>query len=180
MLRTCIIITAMKIIFSFISIFLIFAVVRGQKVEHLDTEWPPAYKWKAVRNQEDSGKILIMIIPGEETTQNLTIFGSITAFKGANFSSVNEVIESYKSRMDSGSVLTVVDAPGKGKFRWILFKVETPVTRKYPEPESDLYYVVQGEFALYENFVGIRQPNLTVDFIKRWVKIFRRSKLVME
>ncbi len=67
-----------------------------------------------------------MIIPGEETTQNLTIFGSYYSItKGANFSIAGrngQVIESYKSRMDSGSVLTVVDAPGKVNSDGSLFK----------------------------------------------------------
>jgi hypothetical protein len=54
------------------------------------------------------------------------------------------------------------------------------VTNKYPEPESDLYYVIQGEYGLYENYVAVKRPKLDDEFVSKWSDIFKTSELKIE
>jgi hypothetical protein len=148
--------------------------------ERVETEWPEEYNWQVAGRLNSGNKQTIYIIPGNETPGTASIIGSIVAFKGLRYSSINEIIIHYKQQLDSGSTLTLVTMQDSARPLWVIFKVETPATTKYPEPESDLYYVIQGEYALFEDHVAIKQPNLSQEFINKWSKIFKNSRLVKE
>jgi hypothetical protein len=95
-------------------------------------------------------------------------------------STLNDLISFYKSGMDTGSTLTVIEKSDSLPNFWVIFEVETPKTDKYPEPESDLYYVVQGDYAVFENHVAIRKPTLSEDFVLKWSKIFKYGTLAKD
>ena len=148
--------------------------------EHVETDWPKEYKWKVAGHQNKGNVETIYIIPGNETPKTASILGSIEAFKGLRYSSIHDIITDYQKHLDTGSTLTMVTMQDSAGPMWVIFKVETPVTLKYPEPESDLYYVLQGEYALYEDHVAIKQPNLSPEFVDKWSKIFKTSRLVKQ
>jgi hypothetical protein len=122
----------------------------------------------------------MVIIPGNETTKTVSIIGTMDATFGVDSAGIAEVIDEYKNALDTGSVLTVLEKQTGKKPEWVLFKIETPVTKKYKEPESDLYYVTQGQYALYTTWVAIKKETLSKDFVAKWSKIFKQSKLVIE
>jgi hypothetical protein len=130
-----------------------------------------------VQQSNKNGVSEIVIIPGSETLKKASIVGVMEAKSGLKFASTDSIIAYYKSGLDEGSVLTVVDQSRDSTNLWALFKVETPKTAKYPEPESDLYYVAQGDYALFDMHVAIKQPSLSADFLKKWAPIFKESKL---
>ena len=166
-----------KALFLFFSILMVFSSKAQLKMEHLTTDWPPEYKWQIIKRQNSGSKQSITIIPGYQISSNATIIGNIVAYRGMHYASLDSLMVHYKSVLDTGSVLTVIERGDKDLNPWILFKVETPKTDKYPEPESDLYYDVQGEYALFENYVAIKEPNLSSDFVKKWSTIFKNSKI---
>ena len=164
-------------------IYLIIATraARGQqKVEGLHVDWPADYKWKVIDQQDKNGIQLMRIIPGNDTKANPSIIGAIAAYSGVKFSNTDEMIQHYQSGLDTGTTLTVMEKNNTTKNIWVLFKVETPVTKKYPEPESDLYYVIQGEYALYENNVAIKSPSLSKEFVEKWTGIFKTARITFE
>ena len=168
----------MILVFLFTSVV---SCLQAQRpTEHLETDWPQENNWQVAGRQNSGNRETIFIIPGNETIKTATIIGSIVAFKGLRYSSVNEIIARYKKQLDTGSTLTVVTMWDSAAPVWVIFKVETPATTKYPEPESDLYYVIQGDFALFEDHVAVKQPNLSAEFIDKWSKIFARSRLVKD
>lgn len=153
----------------------------GQKKgEQLEVEWPIEYNWKVVQNTNDESTRQVMIIPGNEKLQKATIIGSIKAYLRISAITVDSIILWYRSQLDSGSKLTVIDRNDTTRAPWVIFKVETPITPKYPIPESDLYYVRQGQFALFENYVAIRRPSFDEEFLNKWVKILKTAELVMK
>jgi len=166
----------LPIVFSILVFF-----VSGQsKEENLSMQWPIEYNWKVVSQVNDSTKTSTMIIPGKDKIETASIIGSVAAYIGIKYPNMDEIIKHYKEALDSGSVLTEVERNSKAKYSWVMFKVETPVTTKYSEPESDLYYIVQGRYALYENYVAIKKPNLSADFIAEWMKVFKTAKITLE
>jgi hypothetical protein len=151
--------------------------IAQRKQEGLGTNWPPEYKWQVVQQIDNEKLRQITIIPGGESPKTATIMGVIAGYKNVHFSAVDSIIANFQSRVDTGSSLTVLDRSNDTAMLWTLFKVETPKTEKYPEPESDLYYVVQGDYALYVTYVAIKEPLLTAQFVARWSAIFQNSKL---
>jgi hypothetical protein len=159
---------------SFFLFFLCALSCAGQKnIESLNTEWPPEYKWKVVKRTGDQ----MFIIPGRERINRATIIGILSAMKGIKLPSVDSIISFYRSGLDTGSTLTVLDQSHDSTLLWVLFKVETPKTEKYPEPESDLYYAAQGDYALYDTHVAIKASTLAQAFIDKWSIILKGSKI---
>jgi hypothetical protein len=169
---------------AFFTIFFVcsasISVLSQGKTEFIHIGWPEEYHWKVIQKNEDDEKLTSFIIPGKETPTTASILGSLTAYKGAKYSGLADIISNYRSRIDTGSMLTVVEKDSTGPNPWVIFKVETPANSKYPEPESDLYYVVQGKFALYENYVAVKKPSLGPDFVKEWVAVFKTAEVRIE
>jgi len=164
----------------FILLLLRLAAIGQGRMEHIVIDWPGEYNWKIVKQKHDENTQTSMIIPGNDSISNPSIIGSLTVYRGAKFSTLENIISNYKTRLDSGSTLTLLERSLKIKYPWVIFKVETPPTTKYPEPESDLYYVVQGRFGVYENFVGIKAATLSDEFVKKWTAVFMTSQITTE
>jgi len=162
-----------------------------RKQEEITIMWPSEYNWKVVQRTKTSEKGEVIIIPGNEKPQTASIIGTIRGYFNVYPGSLDSIIAMYRSQIDSGTVLTVLErgdsvewngGPEQGdstERRWVIFKTETPVTNKYPIAESDLYYVQQGEYALYENYVAIKKPLLDPEFTERWVKVFKTAKIMI-
>jgi hypothetical protein len=183
-----------KLLTSFVISTLLFGIADAQqkkKHEEIMIEWPSEYNWKVIQRTNTSGKAQVMIIPGNENPQTASIIGTIAGYFSVDAGSPDSVIAMYRSLIDSGTVLTVLERGDSVEMRggpkqadskercWVIFKTETSVTNKYPIAESDLYYVRQGEYALYENYVAIKKPSLDAEFTERWVKVFKTAKIII-
>lgn len=166
-----------RIIFLLYGILLSATAEAQRPVEHIAVNWPEEYHWKVVSRENKENITSLTIIPGNETIQTATVVGVMTAYKGMTTSGPEDVVTFFRKELDSGSVLTVLQEGDNVKHHWVIFKVETPKTSKYPEPESDLYYCVQGDFALYEDHVAIKESSLSQSFEDKWTGIFKAGKL---
>ena len=169
-----------KLIILGVSRFWLSSVLGQPKTEHLTTDWPAEYKWQVVNRKNDGQKQSVVIIPRNETARNATIIGVMTAYRGKHFSDMDQLIKQYKNALDTGSVLTIVQRADSAANPWVIFKIETPRNYKYAEPESDLYFVMQGEYAVFEDHVAVKEASLRSEFVARWSEIFRGSKLVKD
>lgn len=170
----------MKILYLLFGLIILYIPAFSQKKwEAISISWPAEYHWKEVKHEQQGNLYISMIIPGSEEPATASIIGSLSVYHGNSYPSLDEMEKDYRSRMDTGTTMTVVERHPNGKHFWTLFKVETPVINKYPEPESDLYYVIQGDYGVYENYVGIRKPALSDDFVQKWSEIFKSAELKM-
>jgi hypothetical protein len=168
----------MKSVIFLLYWFLLKASAQAQRpAEHITVNWPVEDQWKVVDRQNEKDITSLTIIPGRESAQTATIVGVMSAYKGMTTSGSADIITFFRKGLDSGSVLTVLEKWGSIKPHWVIFKVETPKTSKYPEPESDLYYCVQGDYALFEDHVAIKEPTLSHSFEQKWTAIFKAGKL---
>jgi hypothetical protein len=62
----------------------------------------------------------------------------------------------------------------------VLFKVETPSFPNDPKPESQLWYVIQGEKTLHSMFIAKKEKTLSKEFIKKWSKVFKSGEFFYE
>jgi hypothetical protein len=152
-----------------------------EKTENLQINWPEEYKWKIGSNQEDKSVHMMELVPGNETVEKWTIIGTMLSIKGAENVPMDAVMNMTFDQAKIGAPkakLTVVEKDEKALHPWILFKIEAPNFKDDKNPESQLYYVVQGDQSLYSNFVAIKEKVLTDEFVEKWTKVFKASEIV--
>lgn len=155
----------------------------GQKKETLKILWPEEYKWKVGSNQEDESVHMLELIPGNETVEKWTIIGTMTAIKGVKDLPMDKAMALMYDQAKLGSAeakLTLIEKDVTSKHPWIIFKIEAPHFTNDPTPESQLYYMIQGDVSLYSNFVAIKQASLDDAFVKKWTAIFKASEFVAQ
>lgn len=169
-----------------ILIFLVLSIVTNiafsqEKVENLKIDWPDEYKWKIGSDQENDKRHLVELVPGNESIDKWTTIGTMDSFKGVTgmpIAKTPDIMLAEAKKASPGAKLTIFEKNEEGKNPWIIFKIESPGFTNDPKPESQLFYVIQGDTALYSNFVAIKEKELSDDFVKKWIKVFKASELV--
>jgi hypothetical protein len=167
----------MKLLLVFILLIVQLHLRAQNNKEYINIDCPAEYNWKVVDRKTESNFKSIVIIPGNETVNNPSIIGTIAARMGAHFNNLTDIVKLYKDYLDTGTKFSIVDSSDTASHLWVIFKVETPKNEKYPEPESDMYYVTQGQAALYQNYVAIKEPFISPKFESKWLKVFKTAKL---
>jgi hypothetical protein len=171
----------MKLILTLLSIFLIGNISLAQNQENLKIFWPEEYKWKIGSNQENESMHILELIAGDEKIEKWSIMGTMMSIKGAKNVPVDKAMNLMYDQAKQNApkaTLTLIEKDEAAKNPWIIFKIESPRFNNDKNPESQLYYIIQGESSLYSNFVAIKEKQLHDDFVNKWVKVFKASELV--
>lgn len=122
-------------------------------------------------------------LPKKESIDSWTILGTTMIYKGK----AGVPIEAPMNIMFNGAkknainpTLTVIDKKVDGDNPWILFKIEAEGFTNDKTPESQLYYIIEGENDLYSNFVAIKKSSLPAEFVDQWTAIFKASQFKKE
>jgi hypothetical protein len=170
-----------KGIFLLAVVTLFTSISFAQSPESLKIFWPEEYKWKIGSNQENDQQRFTELIPGNETISKWTIIATMVSIKGVKNVpmdvAMNLMFEQAKQNAINPT-LTQIERNDSAKNAWIIFKIEVPEFKNDKNPESQLYYIIQGDASLYSNFVAIKEKSLTTDFVDKWTKIFKSSRLV--
>ncbi len=153
------------------------------KTEGLKISWPENYNWKVASDQENDSQHLVELVPANESIDNWTILVTMQTLKGTvnvPIASVPDALMSQAQKTAPDAKLTIFEKHEKDKTPWILFKIESPSFTNDPQPESQLYYVIQGQTALFINFVAIKRRGLPDDFSSEWKLVFKSSELIYE
>jgi|SRR5690554_521461 len=170
-------------IITIVILFISLNVVGQKKIENLKVNWPEKYDWKIVSNQENEQMHFLELVPGTESGGNWTIIGSTLSIKGMvnvpmDFA-INLFFEQTKTTAPKAR-LKVFEKNETDKNHWTIFSIESPRFIDDKIPESQLYYIIQGESSLYSNFVAIKEKKLSEDFINEWMGIFKTSELIYQ
>ena len=168
------------LVLSFIfSAFNQFTYAQGK--ESLKISWPGEYKWKIGSNQQVKNSRMIELIPGKETLNNWSIIGTMLSMQGNKNVPMNTAVKMTFDKMKVNSPkarLVIIERGDAAKNPWIIFKIESPYFTNSKIPESQMYYIIQGNASLYSNFVAVKQASLGPLFIEKWAKIFKNSSLI--
>lgn len=149
------------------------------KVENLGINWPDEYNWQVGSNQENDKMHMIELVPGNETVEKWTIIGTMISIKGVKGVPMDKMMQiTYDQSKEKApkAKLTLVEKGDK----WILFKIESPSFKGDKTPESQLFYIIQGEQSLYTNMVAIKEKALDAAFVEKWSAVFKSSQLLTE
>ena len=111
------------------------------------------------------------------------MLGMMSSFKNTIVPDVDIIIKIYEEATLKESPLaklTILEKSKEGEGIWVLFKVETPSFPNDPKPESQLWYVIQGEKTLHSMFIAKKEKTLSKEFIKKWSKVFRSGEFFYE
>jgi len=171
----------MKRIILLPIITLFTALAFAQSRESLKIVWPEEYKWKIGSNQENDQQHMVEMIPGNETISKWTIIATTVLIKGVKNVPMDVAMNLMFDQAKQNAInptLTQIERNDTAKNAWIIFKIETPEFKDDKTPESQLYYIIQGNASLYSNFVAIKEKSLPKDFVDKWTKIFKSSQLI--
>ena len=153
------------------------------KTEGLKISYPDSHTWKVGSDQENDSQHLVELVPAEQSIDNWTIMVTMQTLKGTvnvPVASVPAAMMGQAQKTAPDAKLTIFEKDEKAKTPWILFKIESPSFINDPQPESQLYYVIQGQTALFINFVAVKQRGLADGFSSEWKLVFKSSELVYE
>jgi hypothetical protein len=159
---------------------LIFFSLTSAAQETLNVKWPEEYKWKTGSAQDNGAVHMVEMVPGNETVDKWTIMGTIMSFKGVKDVSLTLMMNMSFQQAQANAPeakLTVIEQSDTAKHAWVLFKIESPRFKNDKNPESQLYYMIQGNAALYMVFVAVKEKNLSEAFVNKWSRIFKASEL---
>ena len=157
------------------------AMAFAQSQESLKIVWPEEYNWKIGSNQKNDKQHMIELIPGNETISKWTIIGTTVSIIGVKNVPMDVAMNLTFDQAKKDAInptLTQIERNDTAKNAWIIFKIETPGFKDDKNPESQLYYIIQGNASLYSSFVAIKEKSLSKDFVDKWAKIFKSSQLI--
>ena len=174
----------MNKIILFAAFFALATTTFGQgAIENLKIIWPEEYKWKVGSDQENQTQHMIELIPGNETINKWTIIGTMMSFKRLKNIPMDVAMNTMFDQAKENAIkptLTLIERDDTAKNAWIIFKIEAQRFKNDKYPESQLYYIVQGQSSLYSNFVAIKEKTLPKDFVEKWTKVFKSSEFVYQ
>jgi len=151
------------------------------EAESLMLDWPDDEHWKVGDNQENNQMHVIDLIHDNETIDNWTELGNMTAIKGAKNvpmdKAMNMMYDQAKKHAPKAK-LTFIEKDESVEYPWIIFTIESPRFINDKRPESQLWYIVQGKASLYTNFRAIKKASIPPELKEKWVKFFKTGQVV--
>jgi len=149
--------------------------------ESLKLEWPAAEKWKIVNEQENEQQRVSEWIREGETLENWTELVTMTAIKGVTGvpvdKAMNMMLDQAKKEAPDAKLM-FIEKDEKAEHPWIIFTIESPRFINDNNPESQMWYIVQGKQALYTNFRAVKKATITPELKEKWSKFFKSGNIV--
>jgi len=148
----------------------------------LSIPFPEEYTFKVGSDENLGNMHVIQSIPQNEKPDEWTLLVNSTVIKHISDLTPDGIIEMYRKSTKEeapAAKLTIIESKPKIKNKsvYVLFKVEIPRFHYDPQPQSRLYYIVQGDSELFVNYVAVKSPTLDKAFENKWIKVFKASKL---
>ncbi len=173
----------MKKIILFLLLVISISTIAQEKIENLKVNWPEEYKWKIANNQENETVHFVELVPGKESLENWSIIGTMMSLKNVRDMGMDKAADLFYSQTKQNAQnakLTILEKNEQDKYPWILFKIEVEEYLDDIKPESQVYYIIQGDSSLYVNLVGIKEKKISKKFEEKWSKVFKSSEIVFQ
>ena len=152
-----------------------------QKGESLSLYFPENENWKIGDNQENEEQQVLDMIHSNETIDKWTELTNMTSIKGLKGITVDKAMDIMfeQSKQNSPKAkLTFIEKNENTEYPWIIFTIESPYFKDDKIPESQLWYIIQGNQGLYTNFRAIKKATITEEQKQKWTAFFKTGKIV--
>ena len=154
-----------------------------QSGESLMLHWPESENWKIGNSHEDEKMAMLELIHSDETLESWTEFGTMMSIKGVKNIPMDDAMNMMfdQAKLNSPKAkLTFIEKDESTEFPWIIFTIEAPNFKNDKNPESQLWYIVQGKTSLYTNFRAVKKATISSELKDKWVTFFKTGKVVYE
>lgn len=149
--------------------------------ESLMLDWPDSENWRVGSSQENGEMAMFELIHANETLEDWTEMGNMMSIKGIKNVPMDKAMELMFEQAKQHSLqakLTFIEKDESVEYPWIIFTIEAPSFKHNENPESQLWYIVQGKQALYTNFRAVKQKTIPDDLKTKWIEFFKTGKIV--
>lgn len=153
---------------------------KAARKERLKITLPAGVKWIMITDTEVDNLATRQFLPADETPQQWTLLLNNMTMENARVNNIDLAVKSFSeaaAKNASQAKTTLLGKENGPQRRWALFKVETPGAGN---PESQLYYVIQGPRSFHAVFIAQKTETLPAGFISKWGAVFKSSKVVYE
>ena len=168
----------MKQTLTFLATILYLSVV-AQTKESLELKLDST--WKVGDDQQNASQRIIDMLHPNETFDNWTELVNMTTVKNVvgvpMDKAMNLMFEQAKQNAPKAK-LTFLEKDENVYAPWIIFLIEAPRFKNDKNPESQLWYIVQGKQALYTNFAALKKSTIPDEFKIKWTAFFKTGKIV--
>ncbi len=144
----------------------------------LKSRWPEPKEWKVIRRNEDEQMKRVELIPKKEEFPEWEHFGSITALKGVQGIPM-DTARYFLTRQAKGKCGNVrahtIEKRDRASPPYIFFSLHCSTHINTQEPETQLWYVEQGERHLYAYFVAIRKKRMSPEVQEKWMAFLKQE-----
>ncbi len=169
---------------SLIMLLVMFAsLTQAQNKESLVLDWPIEEHWTVSERISENGQNIFFLTRNGETGANWTELGSMSSIEGIHGVDLEaEMNDLYKiEKKDSHKTkLTFIEKGITGKHPWIIFSIEGKYDAQYKYHESSVWYVIQGDTALYTCFLAMKKEKQDKDRKESWIKFFKAGEMISE
>lgn len=153
--------------------------------EGIVIEWPKDRgPWKQVDQRDDSTMSVVVLRREREIGKDWTELGMMTSMKRvyrAHPDTVMTVLFNESKKQATSPALTVLEHGVTEGRPWVIFCIEAGSwTTANGQPESQIYYVVQGRTALYIVHRDTHAAQLKPAEKKLWTSVFRKTRLTQK
>jgi len=149
--------------------------------ESLSLKWPEDEEWKIQTPQENDKLKFTELLRNGENFENWTEIGNMLVYKGLTGKDVEfrakMLYEQTKQKCPKAK-FSIVEMDKKIEYPWIIFSIECPVSGQIKTPESQLWYIVQGNASMYLVDRAIKKESLPHDLKQKWTNFFKTGKIV--
>lgn len=154
---------------------------KTRKSESFVLAWPVSENWVVGDDQETTQQHVVDYIHDNESVDAWTELGNMTTINRVirmHIDTVMYIMFSSAKATAPDAKLTLLEQGEKQDCQWIIFTIEAPRFNDNENPESQIWYIIQGKQALYTNFVAVKKALLDEGFKTKWSSFFRKGLLV--
>ncbi len=141
-------------------------------------DWPE--NWVGSK-QENDKMILVEFVASNETLDKWTEIGTMTTLKGMTNISLDDyknLLFQQSKKNSSKAELVVIEKNESSENPWIIFTIEAPNFKNNKNPESQLWFVIQGKDSLYSNFRAVKKATIPNELKDKWIAFFKNGRIV--
>lgn len=142
----------------------------------LESRWPEMEDWTVVHRNDGKHQKRIQLVPKNESFPEWDHLGSLSALKnirGIPMDTARYLLKRQaKGKCKEASTRTLEKNDGKNAYIFFILTCSDHINTQ--EPETQLWYVEQGERHLYAYFVALRQKGFSEEQKRKWQTFFRK------
>ena len=150
------------------------------KMERFALDWPDDENWRVADNQSKEAVNTMDLLRDDETFANWTELGNMQSLIGVRNvdleGGMNILLEESKKTCEN-PILTFLEKDLKAEYPWIMFTIDCAEYKYDDNPESQLWFLIQGKTSFYMCFRAIKKAKIDDENIAKWSKFFKAGRI---